>query len=46
MIDEQDLPSLEKSLYEVDTADPIIIQGIIAKYAQQTPLKEESAFRR
>ncbi|CAD5174419.1 unnamed protein product [Musa acuminata subsp. malaccensis] len=42
----KDLPSLEKSLYEVDTADPIIIQGIIAKYVQQTPLKEESAFRR
>ncbi|RZS04604.1 hypothetical protein BHM03_00034966, partial [Ensete ventricosum] len=43
---EQDLPLLEKSLYEVDTADPIIIQGIIAKYAQQTTLKEESALRR
>ncbi|KAJ8499911.1 hypothetical protein OPV22_010463 [Ensete ventricosum] len=42
----KDLPLLEKSLYEVDTADPIIIQGIIAKYAQQTTLKEESALRR
>ncbi|XP_042400438.1 probable 3-hydroxyisobutyryl-CoA hydrolase 3 [Zingiber officinale] len=37
---------LEKSLHEVDVAEPNTIQGIISKYTQQVPLKEHSVLHR
>ncbi|XP_074558675.1 putative 3-hydroxyisobutyryl-CoA hydrolase 3 [Curcuma longa] len=37
---------LEKSLHEVDIAEPNTIQGIINKYTQQVPLKEDSVLHR
>ncbi|XP_074559368.1 3-hydroxyisobutyryl-CoA hydrolase 1-like isoform X2 [Curcuma longa] len=37
---------LEKSLHEVDVAEPNTIQGIISKYTQQVPLKEDSVLHR
>ncbi|XP_074558939.1 putative 3-hydroxyisobutyryl-CoA hydrolase 3 [Curcuma longa] len=45
-IPSKNLLLLEKSLHEVDVAEPNTIQGIISKYTQQVSLKEDSVLHR